>query len=66
MEDMSNSTEYLRERFAELQAAYKGDVVLHLASESILDNWLKITKYDELKLQIIQIKKRFIIKFLSI
>lgn len=38
MEDMPNTTQHLRERFAELQAAYQGNVVLNLASENMLDN----------------------------
>lgn len=38
MEDMPNPTAHLRERFAALQAAYHGDVVLNLASENMLDN----------------------------
>lgn len=38
MEDMPNTTAHLRERFAELQAAYTGLVRLHLAAENMLDN----------------------------
>lgn len=38
MEDMPNTTQHLRERFAELQAAYQGYVALNLASENMLDN----------------------------
>lgn len=38
MEDIPNTTEKLRERFAELKAAYQGSVMLHLASENMLDN----------------------------
>lgn len=38
MEDMPNRTEDLKERFAELKAAYQGTVTLHLASENMLDN----------------------------
>lgn len=38
MEDIPNTTAHLRERFAELQAAYSGSVELHLASENMLDN----------------------------
>lgn len=38
MEDIPNTTVHLRERFAELQAAYKGNVKLHLAAENMLDN----------------------------
>lgn len=37
MEDIPNTTEHLRERFAELQTAYRGEAVLHLASENMLD-----------------------------
>ncbi len=37
MEDCPNATTALRARFAELQAAYKGSVRLHLAAEHMLD-----------------------------
>lgn len=38
MEDMPNTTAHLRERVAELQAAYTGPITLHLAAENMLDN----------------------------
>ncbi len=38
MEDIPNTTARLRERFAELQTVYQGKVILHLASENMLDN----------------------------
>lgn len=38
MEDMPNRTKGLKERFAELNAAYQGTVTLHLAAENMLDN----------------------------
>ena len=38
MEDIPNTTEKLRVRFVELKAAYQGTVMLHLASENMLDN----------------------------
>lgn len=37
MEDIPNPTARLRERFAELLATYKGNVVLNLAAENMLD-----------------------------
>lgn len=37
MEEMPNTPEKLRQRFAELQAAYDGPVKLHLAAEHMLD-----------------------------
>ncbi len=37
MEDIPNTTEGLRARFAELQAAYHGPVKLHLAAEYMMD-----------------------------
>ena len=37
MEDIPNTTAHLRRRFAELQAAYTGNVALHLAAENMLD-----------------------------
>lgn len=37
MEDVPNSTESLRERFAQLQQAYTGPIQLHLAAEYMLD-----------------------------
>ena len=38
MEDTPNTTAHLRERFAELQAAYSGPITLHLAAKNMLDN----------------------------
>lgn len=38
MEDVPNTTEGLRQRFAELQQAYTGPIRLHLAAEYMLDN----------------------------
>lgn len=38
MEDIPNTTEKLRDRFAELKVAYQGSMMLHLASEIMLDN----------------------------
>lgn len=38
MEDIPNTTVYLRERFRELRDAYKGNVILHLAAENMLDS----------------------------
>ena len=38
MEDIPNATADLRERFGELQEAYRGHVKLHLAAENMLDN----------------------------
>lgn len=37
MEDVPNTTEGLKQRFAELQQAYKGNIKLHLAAEYMLD-----------------------------
>ena len=38
MEDIPNTTEKLKERFADLKVAYQGSVTLNLASENMLDN----------------------------
>ncbi len=38
MEDCPNTTSRLRNRFADLQEAYKGNLELHLASENMLDS----------------------------
>jgi tyrosine-protein phosphatase YwqE len=38
MEDMPNATKKLKDGFAELKENYQGPVVLHLASENMLDN----------------------------
>ena len=38
MEDIPNTTDSLRQRFRELQSAYKGVLRLHLAAEYMLDN----------------------------
>ena len=40
MEDAPNTTEGLREKFAELRAAYGGPVELHLAAEYMMDSLL--------------------------
>lgn len=37
MEDVPNTTEALRERFAQLQEAYNGPIKIHLAAEYMLD-----------------------------
>ena len=38
MEDMPNTTASLRQRFAELTAAYHGTITLHLSAENMLDS----------------------------
>ncbi len=38
MEDVPNTLEFLRERFAELCAAYSGSIRLYLSSENMLDS----------------------------
>lgn len=38
MEDIPNTTQHLKDRFRELQAAHKGNVILHLAAENMLDS----------------------------
>ena len=38
MEDIPNTTEGLKERFAKLNAAYQGNITLLLAAENMLDN----------------------------
>lgn len=38
MEDAPNTINFLRQRFTELNSAYKGKIVLHLAAENMLDN----------------------------
>ena len=38
MEDIPNTPSFLRGRFAELQAAYRGPIILHLAAEHMLDS----------------------------
>ena len=38
MEDVPNTTQALRERFAQLTATYNGPVKLHLSAENMLDN----------------------------
>lgn len=46
MEDIPNTTEDLKTRFAELQAAYKGPVQLHLAAEYMMDG-LFLTRLEQ-------------------
>ena len=41
MEDIPNTPEKLRARFAELEAAYTGNITLHLAAEYMIDNHLR-------------------------
>lgn len=49
MEDVPNTTAHLKERFEELEAAYKGAVRLHLAAEYMLDNlFVKRLEDDDL------------------
>lgn len=52
MEDMPNTTRHLRERFAELQVAYQGNVALNLASENMLDTLFeeRLNKIDLLSI----------------
>lgn len=52
MEDIPNTTGYLKEKFRELQDAYNGNVILHLASENMLDNLFeeRLAKNDFLPL----------------
>ena len=44
MEDMPNTPNELRARFQELQEAYEGSIILHLAAENMLANLFSITK----------------------
>lgn len=46
MEDVPNKTSFLRERFAELQVAYRGSVKLHLAAENMLDSLFEERLYN--------------------
>lgn len=49
MEDIPNTPEKLQTRFAELRGAYKGNIVLHLAAEYMIDNHFQgILKNKEL------------------
>ena len=41
MEDIPNSPQKLKARFEELQAAYSGNIQLHLAAEYMIDNHLR-------------------------
>ena len=41
MEDIPNTPEKLKARFAQLLAAYKGNITLHLAAEYMIDNHLR-------------------------
>ena len=38
MEDIPNTTDFLRQRFEELKASYTGSVALNLAAENMMDN----------------------------
>lgn len=52
MEDMPNRTGDLKKRFMELDAAYQGNITLHLAAENMLDNLFeeRLAKNDLLPL----------------
>ncbi len=52
MEDMPNRTADLKNRFAELNVAYQGNITLHLAAENMLDNLFeeRLAKNDLLPL----------------
>lgn len=52
MEDIPNTTQGLKERFAELDAAYQGTITLHIAAENMLDNLFeeRLAKNDLLPL----------------
>lgn len=52
MEDIPNRTENLKQRFMELNAAYQGNIILHLAAENMLDNLFeeRLAKNDLLPL----------------
>ena len=52
MEDIPNTTEGLKERFAKLNAAYQGNITLLLAAENMLDNLFeeRLAKNDLLPL----------------
>ena len=48
MEDIPNNPQKLQARFAKLQAAYSGNITLHLAAEYMIDNHLsKLLNSDE-------------------
>lgn len=38
MEDVPNTTDFLRQRYAELKENYQGSIKLHLATENMIDN----------------------------
>ena len=46
MEDIPNTTEHLRSRYQELKTDYRGKIILHLASENMLDN-LFIERFEK-------------------
>lgn len=52
MEDIPNTTTFLKARFEELKNAYQGSIALHLASENMLDNLFeeRLAKNDLLPL----------------
>lgn len=52
MEDMPNTTTFLKARFGELKTVYHGNIALHLASENMLDNLFeeRLAKSDLLPL----------------
>ena len=51
MEDIPNTPQKLKARFAELQAAYTGNITLHLAAEYMIDNHLRKLLQETTKLR---------------
>ena len=51
MEDIPNTPQKLKARFAELQAAYTGNITLHLAAEYMIDNHLRSLLQETNKLR---------------
>lgn len=53
MEDIPNDTADLKKKFIEVQVAYQGNIVLHLAAENMLDNLFeeRLTKDDLLPIE---------------
>jgi protein-tyrosine phosphatase len=61
MEDIPNKTADLKKKFAEVQVAYQGNIVLHLAAENMLDNLFEVRLEKDDLLPIEKDGKRYLL-----
>ena len=61
MDDIPNKTADLKKKFAEVQVAYQGNIVLHLAAENMLDNLFEVRLEKDDLLPIEKDGKRYLL-----